>query len=153
MKTATVDLIQVFCANFDCDIDLRYPPGVIKRFKSEVRWPDLVATNLFAEHKQYDRRALIHRLEIHLKRSRYTIEVMTQILGSDTPQYHLLEAVREHYSKTPLEVNFHPDMIVTALRALGLVSPDLNNEDAIDTATYKYEKWLKLSLSRTHTSD
>lgn len=148
MKPPTVDLIQIFCANFDCDLDLRYPPGVVKRFKSHVRWPNLKSTNLFSDLAEYDRNAQIHRLEIHLKRSRYSVEVMNLVLSSSESLVHLEMAIREHYSKTSIDVSFHPDMIILALKALDMLPSDLDETEAVASAVEKYHKWLARSIEK-----
>jgi hypothetical protein len=145
MKTPTIDLIQVFCANFDCDLDLRLPPGSVKRFKSEVRWPDLDSTNIFPSLSGHDRQAQIFRLEIHLKRSRYSVEVLNLVLRDRGLYPHLEIAIRDHYLKTYTSDNFHPDMIVLALEALNLLPASGDSSSSIKMAVEKYEKWLSLA--------
>jgi len=148
VKSPTIDLIQVFCANFDCDLDLRYPPGVVRRSRKGVVWPDLSATNLFQDSDSYDRKVQIHRLEILLRRSRYSLEVLNLLLSTQDPLPHLMQAVKTHYSCTPTSENFHPEMMVYALRALGMLPPEMDESLAISDALSKYEKWLGLATAK-----
>lgn len=148
MKDSSVDLIQVFCSNFDCDIDLRYPPGVVKRFKNSVKWPDLASTNLFSDLSEYDRKMQLHRLEIHLKRSRYSLEVLNLVLSSKESLPHLEDAIRSHYLKTDSADNFHPEMIALGLKGLKMLPSSLDDATASDSALQKYEKWLRLAADK-----
>lgn len=114
MKNATIDPIQLFCANFECDLDLRIPPGGVPRYIRSVEWPDLeICFRKITD--AYDRRLMAHRLEILLKRSRYSIETVQLVLASQGQLMHLNRAILEFYSIANVQDFFHAHQILTTL--------------------------------------
>jgi hypothetical protein len=141
MKNPTIDLIQVFCANFRCDIDLTQPPGLL-RYINDVKWPSFEECNLFTSLDEYSRKVKIRELEIFLKRSRYSIETLQLVLSGKSSVPHLKKAVLDHYMRTPNKDNFHADKMIVALRALELIPEDINESESIESAEKKYSDWL-----------
>jgi hypothetical protein len=147
MKYPDIDLIQVFCSNFKCDIDLKQPPGV-NRFIKNVLWPSFEDAEIFSNLNSYDRLIKIQKLEILLKISRYSIETLNIVLGSSDKLPHLELAIREHYSKSEISENFHAKEIIVALKALNLISSDVNDVELIAVAEKKFNKWLADALKK-----
>ena len=141
MKYPDIDLIQVFCSNFKCDIDLRQPVGT-NRYIKDVIWPSFEDTEKFAKLNFFDKLIQIQKLEILLKNSRYSIETLNIVLGSPQRFPHLELAIKEHYSKTQIGDNFHAKEMIVALQALNFISLDVNEEELIQVAEKKFNKWL-----------
>jgi hypothetical protein len=141
MKNPTIDLIQVFCANFKCDLDLSQPPG-LPRYIGEVKWPNFEDFNIFRSLDDYSRKVKIRELEILLKRSRYSIETIQLVLSDRASVPHLKSAILNHYMETSIKDNFHADKMIVALRALELIPEDINEVESIANAEKKFSDWL-----------
>jgi hypothetical protein len=149
MKNPAIDLIQIFCSNFKCDIDLTQPPG-LNRINSNVGWPSFEDCNYFNNFDSYEKKVKIHELEIFLKISRYSIETFQIVLASKNPPYHLKNAVINHYKKTSIDINFYPDKMIFALLILELIPQDTNQEDSIIKAKNNYLAWLDMAYEKSN---
>ena len=141
MKNPTIDLIQVFCANFKCDIDLSQPPG-LPRYIGDVVWPNFEDCNIFTSLDDYSRKVKVRELEILLKRSRYSIETIQLVLLDKSSVPHLKSAILNHYMATSTKDNFHADKMIIALRALELIPNEINEAESIANAEKKFSEWL-----------
>jgi predicted HD phosphohydrolase len=137
MKYPDIDLIQVFCSNFKCDIDLRQPVGT-NRYIRDVIWPSFEDAEKFSKLNRFDKLIQIQKLEILLKISRYSIETLNIVLGSSQRFPHLELAVKDHYSKSDISDNFHAKEMILALQVLNLISLDVNEEELIHIAEQKF---------------
>jgi len=147
VRAPSVDLIQVFCANFPCDIDLRQPPGV-NRFKTSVKWPAFDHCPSFFQLDTFERRVQVQRLEINLKRSRYSLETLQLVLAEEVPPSHLILAIRNHYSVTPVEENFCAEYVVRALVELAILPLDVDQRTLTTTAETKFSNWLDSAIQK-----
>jgi hypothetical protein len=147
MKYPDIDLIQVFCSNFKCDIDLRQPVGT-NRYIREVSWPSFEDAEKFSKLNRFDKLIKIQKLEILLKISRYSIETLNIVLGSSQRFPHLELAIKDHYSKSEINDNFHAKEMILALQVLNLISLDVNEEELIHIAEQKFKKWLADALKK-----
>lgn len=142
MKTATVDPIQLFCTNFECDLDLRIAPGGAPRFIRSVEWPDLEVC-FRGVTDAYDRRLHSHKLEILLKRSRYSIETVQLVLASKGQFQHLNRAIMEFYSVANINDFFHCNEILTTLEAFQFLEISENTKSMlVAEVEKKFGVWL-----------
>ena len=148
MKNPTIDLIQIFCANFQCDIDLTQPPG-LPRYITNVVWPDFERCNLFANLESYDKKVKIRELEISLKQSRYSIETIQLVLADKSEVPHLKSAIVGHYMTTSIKDNFHAEKMIIALRALELIPEDIDEDESISNAEKKFCNWLEAANQKS----
>jgi hypothetical protein len=147
MINPSIDLIQVFCANFKCDIDLRLPPG-LPRYINTVKWPDLDNCKSFNGLEPYDKKIKIHDLVMCLKKSRYSIETFHLVLSNPTPLIHLQDAIKNHYMKTPIKINFYAEKMILVLDDLGLLPNDIDRKLSIREAEAKFNKWLQTAFEK-----
>jgi hypothetical protein len=147
VREPSIDLIQVFCANFPCDIDLGVPPGV-NRFRPEVKWPNFDACASFASLEPFERLIRTQEMEIHLKCSRYSIETIQLVLSSRAPAAHLVEAIQRHYAVHSHKESFRTDHVITALSELELIPIDADRESLASVAESKFEQWLRVAIDK-----
>lgn len=147
IREPSIDLIQVFCANFPCDIDLRLPPGVNRR-RPEIKWPSFDECASFANLEPFERLIRIQEMEIHLTRSRYSIETIQLVLSSQEPAPHLVEAIQKHYAVHPNQDNFRTDYVIKALSELDLIPIEVERETLANVAELKFERWLLMAIEK-----
>jgi hypothetical protein len=146
-REPSIDLIQVFCANFPCDIDLGLPPGV-NRLRPEIKWPSFDSCASFASLEPFERLIRTQEMEIYLKRSRYSIETIQLVLSSQVPAAHLVEAVQKHYAVHSYKESFRTDHVVRALSELELIPVDAERERLANIAGLKFEQWLLAAIDK-----
>ncbi len=151
-RDPSIDLIQVFCANFPCDIDLGVPPGV-NRLKLGVKWPSFDACASFASLESFERLIRTQEMEIHLKCSRYSIETIQLVLSSQAPPAHLVEAILRHYAVHPHKESFRTDHVIRALSELELIPIDADRERLANVAEMKFEQWLRVAIDKCRSAD
>jgi len=144
MKNISIDLIQIFCSNFKCDIDLRLAPGGPPRYISSVNWPLFEDFNKpQMNNDSHNLRTRYQKLEILLKNSRYSIETVQLVLSSPNKYPHLENAIKTYYSKNNIKDFFHSDAIVEALQILNLIEiNDDSNSQLIEETDMKFLSWL-----------
>lgn len=152
VRAPSVDLIQVFCANFPCDIDLRQPPGV-NRLRTSIKWPVFDQCPSFVKLDNFEKLIQIQRLEINLKISRYSLETLQLVLAEEFPPSHLVLAIRNHYSVTPVEEGFYADYIVRALVELSILPTDVDQRILTTTAVTKFGNWLEAAVQKCRSID
>lgn len=146
-REPSIDLIQVFCANFPCDIDLRMPSG-INRLRPGVKWPNFDGCASFANLEPFERLIRTQELEIHLKRSRYSIETIQLVLSSQVPAAHLVEAIQRHYAVHSHKESFRTDHVIRALSELELIPIDADRESLAKVADLKFKQWLSVAIDK-----
>jgi hypothetical protein len=147
MINPSIDLIQVFCANFKCDIDLRLPPG-LPRYINTVKWPNLDNCKSFNCLEPYAKKVKIHDFVMCLQKSRYSIETFHLVLSNPTPLMHLQYAIKDHYMKTSIKNNFFAEKMILVLDDLSLLPNDIDRESSILDAEAKYQKWLQSAYEK-----
>ena len=146
-REPSIDLIQVFCANFPCDIDLGMPPGVNRR-RPEIKWPSFDACASFTNLEPFERLIRIQEMEIYLTRSRYSIETIQLVLSSQAPAPHLVEAIQKHYAIHGSKDSFRADFVIKALSELELIPLEVDKEALARVAELKFEQWLQMAIEK-----
>ena len=147
MKQHGIDPIQIFCANFNCDLDLRLAPGGTPRYIRSVVWPSFEDFCKTTDESAHNRKIKFQRIEIFLKISRYSIETLQLVLSGPNKYTHLEHAINNFYSKNEIKDFFHSESIIDALELLQLIDfEDASREDLIKSVDEKFRLWEGLYL-------